>query len=108
MSKSKQKNEGIKQNNNSNVYEFVAIDCQFVKSGDIDCLARVSLVNEHGQELYDTYVKPSKKITDFVTDVSGITYGHIKNAPNQDHVIPEIKRKMLNKIIIGHTVDKDL
>lgn len=53
-------------------------------------------------------MKPSTKITDFVTEVSGITYGHIKNAPNQDHIIGEIKKKMLNKIIIGHTVEKDL
>lgn len=79
-----------------------------MKSGEEECLARVSLVNEHGDEIYDSYVRPTKKITDFVTEVSGITYSHIKNAPNEDHVIPEIKRKMLNKIVIGHTVDKDL
>jgi DNA polymerase III epsilon subunit-like protein len=43
-----------------------------------------------------------------VTEISGITYSHIKNAPNQDHVVEQIKKKMLNKIVIGHTIAKDL
>ena len=40
------------------------------------------MVNEHGEAIYDTYVKPELKITDYVTDISGITYKHIKNAPS--------------------------
>jgi len=41
----------------------------------------MSIVSENGQTLYDSYIKPSKKVTDFVTDITGITYSHIKNAP---------------------------
>jgi RNA exonuclease 4 len=47
-------------------------------------------------------------VTDFVTDVSGITYSHIKNAPKEEQVIQEIKKRMLNKVVVGHTTAKDL
>lgn len=56
----------------------------------------------------DIYVKPSKKITDYVTNISGITYKHIKNAPLQDEAMIQIKKVLLNKILIGHTIGKDL
>lgn len=84
------------------------MDCEFVKSGDLSCLARVSMVNEHGQVLYDTYVRPTERVTDYVTEISGITFKHIKNAPKQDEVVAEIKKKLLHKILVGHTIEKDL
>ena len=63
------------------------MDCEFVKAGETECLARISLVNEHGEAIYDTYVKPELKITDYVTDISGITFKHIKNAPSEAQAI---------------------
>jgi RNA exonuclease 4 len=65
-------------------------------------------VNENGECKLDTYVHPEKKITDYVTSISGITYGHIKNAPNIKTVIDNAKSILYNKIVIGHTVWKDL
>jgi len=43
-----------------------------------------------------------------VTDISGITYTHIKNAPSQKDVIESAKKILYNKIIVGHTIWKDL
>lgn len=88
--------------------EFIAIDCEFVKSNEQELLARISLINEKGECKLDTYVHPDKKITDYISDISGITYGHIKNAPDIKTVIDNVKNILYNKIVVGHTVWKDL
>ena len=41
--------------------------------------ARVSIVNQLGQCLYDKYVKPTESIVDYRTAVSGITEEHLQN-----------------------------
>jgi RNA exonuclease 4 len=61
-----------------------------------------------GDCLLDTYVHPDKKITDYVTDISGITFGHIRHAPSTKTVIENVKSILYNKIVVGHTVWKDL
>ena len=45
-----------------------------------EALARVSIVNYHGHVLYDKYVRPEGKVTDFRTWVSGITPFHLKES----------------------------
>ena len=47
--------------------------------GDFSMLARCSIVNHHGNILYDTYVAPMDKITDFRTQISGITPRHLRD-----------------------------
>jgi len=32
--------------------------------------------------LYDSYIKPPQKVTDYITDITGITFSHLKNAPS--------------------------
>ncbi|KAL4499640.1 hypothetical protein ABPG72_017180 [Tetrahymena utriculariae] len=94
---------------------IVAIDCEMVQceAGQKDGfptqeLARVSIVNYNGHVLLDTYVRPQKKIKNYLTKVSGITFTHIKNAPT----FPEVKNKIFeilkDKIIVGHSVQHDL
>ena len=41
-------------------------------------LARVSLVDYHGQQLYDSYVRPQAAVTDYRTAISGITPAALK------------------------------
>lgn len=60
----------------------VAIDCEMVgvgPDGEDSILARVSLVNQFGKCIYDKYVKPTERVTDYRTAVSGIRPRHIKN-----------------------------
>lgn len=40
--------------------------------GEDSILARVSIVNQFGKCVYDKYVKPTEKVTDYRTAVSGI------------------------------------
>lgn len=42
------------------------------EKGRESMLARVSLVNQHGACIYDEFVKPREKVTDYRTFVSGI------------------------------------
>ncbi len=42
-------------------------------------VARVSIVNQLGQCLYDKYVKPKEPVVDYRTSISGITEEHLQN-----------------------------
>lgn len=42
-------------------------------------MARVSLVNHFGKCIYDKYVKPTEKVTDYRTEFSGIRPEDIKD-----------------------------
>ena len=58
----------------------VSMDCEMVgtgSAGDFSMLARCSIVNHHGNVLYDSYVAPMDKITDYRTKFSGITPHHL-------------------------------
>ena len=46
--------------------------------GDFSMLARCSLVNHHGNLLYDSYVAPMDVVTDYRTEYSGIRPGHLR------------------------------
>jgi hypothetical protein len=47
-------------------------------AGDFSMLARCSVVNHHGNVLYDSYVAPMDKITDYRTKFSGVTPQHLR------------------------------
>lgn len=54
----------------------VCIDCEMVGIGEMgleNMVARVSLVNQLGQCIYDKYVQPTEPVIDYRTSVSGIT-----------------------------------
>ena len=55
--------------------KVIAIDCEMVGvgvGGKDSVLARVSIINQYGHCVYDKYVKPTEKVTDYRTHVSGI------------------------------------
>lgn len=62
--------------------EVVAMDCEMVGLGPqrVSGLARCSIVNIHGMVLYDKYIRPEGEITDYRTQVSGITPQHMVRA----------------------------
>lgn len=65
--------------------KVVGMDCEMVGvglEGKENVLARVSIVNHFGQCLYDKYVKPLEKVTDYRTFVSGIRPSNLKNGKN--------------------------
>lgn len=67
----------------------VAMDCEFVgigPGGVENMLARVSLVNQFGHCVYDTFVKPTELIKDYRTHVSGVRPHNLKKGETPEIV----------------------
>ncbi|XP_075247416.1 uncharacterized protein LOC142340612 isoform X2 [Convolutriloba macropyga] len=91
--------------------KFVGLDCEMVgalNSGNFSLLARVSIVNSHGHLLYDKFVKPSVDVTDYRTEVSGITAGQLvdKGEPLQT-VQKEVAQLLKGRVVVGHALRND-
>ncbi|XP_034415089.1 RNA exonuclease 4 [Cyclopterus lumpus] len=89
----------------------VAIDCEMVgvgPDGEDSILARVSLVNIFGKCIYDKYVKPTEKVTDYRTAVSGIRPEDIKKGENVQLVQREVSEILQGRIVVGHALHNDL
>ena len=71
-------------------------------------LARVSVVNEDGNVVLDTFVSPTEYVVDYRTQVSGVRPSDLKGAPG----FKEIQLKMANilkgRTLIGHALKNDL
>ena len=92
--------------------KFIAIDCEMVGVGptpDTDsALARVSIVNYHGHQLYDSFVQPKEAVTDYRTFVSGITPQLLQSARTFEAVQADVAKLLDGKILVGHAIKNDL
>ncbi|XP_048469562.1 RNA exonuclease 4 [Rhincodon typus] len=89
----------------------VAMDCEMVGVGSdkVDSiLARVSIVNQFGKCIYDKYVKPTEKVTDYRTWVSGIRPTDLKNGEDFKVVQREVAEILEGRVLVGHAVHNDL
>lgn len=88
----------------------LALDCEYVgggTNGNDDLLARVSIINQEGKIVFDKYVKPRERVTDFRSSVSGIRPEHIANGSPFDVVQREVARILKDRIIVGHSLNND-
>ncbi|OUM54859.1 hypothetical protein BVG19_g4301 [[Candida] boidinii] len=91
--------------------KYVAIDCEFVgvgPEGVASSLARVSIVNFHGKTIFDSFVRPTEKVTDWRTWVSGVTPKDMKDAITFKEAQNKTSEILKNRILVGHAVDHDL
>eukprot|EP00388_Colpodella_angusta_P006897 GDKJ01019951.1.p1 GENE.GDKJ01019951.1~~GDKJ01019951.1.p1 ORF type:complete len:241 (+),score=74.23 GDKJ01019951.1:26-748(+) len=91
----------------------VAIDCEMVgvknKAGEeSDALARIAIIDENNIVLMDDYVKPTDFITDYRFEITGIKFGHIKNAKTLPEILPTIQKHLANRTVVGHAIHNDL
>lgn len=95
--------------------KYVALDCEMVGVGPEpnrdSALARVSLVNFHGHQVYDSYVLvPKVEVTDYRTAVSGIEPRHLR--PDVARPFKEVRGDLeillAGRILVGHAVKNDL
>lgn len=65
-----------------NPSKYVAIDCEMVGTGpkSLSELARCSIVSYEGDVIYDKFIKPSARVTDYRTRWSGIRRRDLVNA----------------------------
>lgn len=91
--------------------KYVAIDCEMVgvgPGGYESALARASLVDFHGTQIYDSYVRPKERVTDWRTAVSGISIKEMRFARDFAEVQKEVADILKGRILIGHDVKHDL
>lgn len=91
--------------------KYIAIDCEMVgvgPGGHESALARISVVNFHGTQVYDSYVRPKEKVTNWRTQYSGISPKEMRFARDFEDVQKEVADLMASRIVVGHDLKHDL
>jgi len=91
--------------------KYVGIDCEMVGVGgdeDRSVLARVSIVNFHGTQVYDSFVRPKEFVTDWRTHVSGVSPKHMPTAREFEEVQEQVSKILDDRVVVGHAVRNDL
>ncbi|XP_058797392.1 RNA exonuclease 5 [Phymastichus coffea] len=87
------------------------IDCEMCRT-TIGCLelTRVSIVDEKLDIVYDTLVKPDNKITDYLTQYSGITEMMLENVTTKLSDVQKFIKEFLpaNAILVGQSLNSDM
>ncbi|QDS73287.1 hypothetical protein FKW77_005137 [Venturia effusa] len=103
-------NEGVSPTNLAGKY--IALDCEMVGFGptpnDDSQLARVSIVNYHGHQIYDSFVLPQVPITDYRTHITGITAKTLEDARPFKEVQADVATLLNGRILVGHAIKNDL
>ncbi|KAA0724425.1 Apoptosis-enhancing nuclease [Triplophysa tibetana] len=89
---------------------IVAMDCEMVGTGPggrCSELARCSIVNYYGSVIYDKYILPGQRVTDYRTRWSGIRKHHLAKAVPFEEAQNEIVGILKGKVIIGHSLFND-
>ncbi|NXP24862.1 REXO4 exonuclease, partial [Scytalopus superciliaris] len=101
----------VKENASDGLTKAVAMDCEMVgvgPKGEDSIVARVSIVNQFGKCIYDKYVKPTEKVTDYRTAVSGIRPQNINAGEDFKTVQKEVAAILKGRILVGHSLRNDL
>ncbi|QPH04604.1 hypothetical protein C2857_001747 [Epichloe festucae Fl1] len=96
---------------NVDVGKYVAVDCEMVgvgPGGHESALARVSLVDFHGRQIYDSYVRPTERVTDWRSHVSGVSLKEMKFARDFIEVQKDVSDIIQGRTLIGHDIKHDL
>lgn len=92
--------------------KYVALDCEMVGVGppphSDHQLARVSIVNWHGEQVYDTFVLPQLPVTDYRTSVSGIRPADLEVGRPFKEVKEDVEIFLGGRILVGHWLKSDL
>lgn len=101
----------VKSKSFNGTTKVIAMDCEMVGTGvngKDSILARVSIVNIFGKVLYDKFVKPTEKVTDYRTNVSGVRPADLEEGSEFSVVQKEVSDLLEGRILVGHGVHHDL
>ncbi|KAI9781629.1 MAG: 3'-5' exonuclease [Geoglossum umbratile] len=104
-------NEGL--STTAEMGKYIALDCEMVGVGrsppnDTNALARISIVNYHGTQVYDSFVRPQEPVTDWRTHISGVSPRHMSTARDFVTVQADVAELLEGKILVGHALRNDL
>lgn len=91
--------------------DCLALDCEFVGTGTDGkehMLARVSIVNERGEVVLDSYVKPQKAVKDYRTEISGIRPELMELGQEFSSVRETVKLLIHGRVLVGHALKNDM
>lgn len=71
-------------------------------------LARVSIVNFNGEQVYDSFVRPKELVTDWRTPVSGVSAKDMREARSLEQVQADVSKILDGNVLVGHAVRNDL
>ena len=86
----------------------LALDCEMVGIGAFGYESRlgsVSICNDQGNQVYFSYAKPARPVTDYRTKYSGLEHKHIVDAPPAVQVQKEVKELVAGHVIVGHSLE---
>lgn len=88
----------------------IAMDCEMVGvyDGRESVLARVSLVNQHGECVYDKFVKTKEEVADYRTKYSGVRPDDLKHGESFEVVQKAVADMINGRILVGHALHNDL
>ena len=109
----------------SGTKSVLALDCEMVGVGEqgqyskkfvkrstntieYDILARVSIVDQNLNCVYDKYAKPTQPVTNYRTEFTGIRPRDIENGENFEKIQQEVADILNGKILVGHSIEFDL
>lgn len=86
-----------------------AVDCEMVETRLGSELARISIVNESLECIYDTYVKPDCPVVDYRTKYSGLSEEILEDVTTTLKDVQAHLPTLLpsNSILIGHSLEND-
>ena len=102
-------NQGLSPN--ISIGKYISVDCEMVGIGPMgtnSALARVSIVNYNGEQVYDSYVRPKEMVMDWRTPYSGITAKHMVHARDFETVQKEVAEIFQGRVLVGHSLSNDL
>ncbi|VFQ60434.1 unnamed protein product [Cuscuta campestris] len=105
VTKCSKKSKGMKST------KMLAIDCEMALCKDgTEALIRVCVVDQNFKVKLDKFVKPSKTITDYRTDITGINASDLDGVTCSLNDVQESMKKLLahGKILVGHGLCNDL
>jgi len=96
---------------NTALTDIIAMDCEMVgvgEDGRRSILARVSVVNEDGNVVLDTFVAPTEPVTDYRTRVSGVRPQDLRGAPPFKEIQCKMADILKGRTLVGHALKNDL
>lgn len=91
--------------------DFVCLDLETTglnpKLEKIIQIGAVRFRNKKASERFESLVNPGRQLNDFVTGLTGIGDGELKNAPDIEEVLPALLSFLGEDVLVGHNISFD-